>query len=104
MRSNSFAWLMNTSGLNAAILEGGYKCFRNYVLNYFANKFNLILIGGPTGSGKSEVLRELADRGEQILDLEKLQTTKALLLEELMSCRNLLSNYLNIICSLLLKS
>jgi tRNA 2-selenouridine synthase len=76
MRSNSFAWLMNTSGLNAAILEGGYKCFRNYVLNYFANKFNLILIGGPTGSGKSEVLRELADRGEQILDLEKIANHK----------------------------
>ena len=33
MRSNSFAWLMNTSGLDATLLEGGYKkiqksCFK----------------------------------------------------------------------------
>ena len=31
MRSNSFAWLMNTSGLDATILEGGYKNYRNHV-------------------------------------------------------------------------
>jgi tRNA 2-selenouridine synthase SelU len=35
MRSSSFAWLMNTAGLDAKILKGGYKSFRNHLINYF---------------------------------------------------------------------
>jgi tRNA 2-selenouridine synthase len=72
MRSNSFAWLMNTSGLNAQILEGGYKAYRNYVLNYFNIPKKLILLGGNTGSGKTEVLKKLALLNYQTVDLEKL--------------------------------
>lgn len=70
MRSNSFAWLMNTSGLDAQILIGGYKAFRNYVLQYFERKFKLILIGGSTGSGKTEILKKLAALDIQSVDLE----------------------------------
>lgn len=70
MRSNSFAWLMNTSGLEAQILTGGYKAFRNYVLQYFERKFKLILIGGSTGSGKTEILKKLAALEIQSVDLE----------------------------------
>lgn len=70
MRSNSFAWLMNTSGLEAKILSGGYKAFRNYVLQYFEQKFKLILIGGSTGSGKTEILKQLAALDIQSVDLE----------------------------------
>ncbi len=72
MRSNSFAWLMNTSGLNAQILEGGYKAYRNYVLKYFNIPKKLILLGGNTGSGKTEVLKKLALLNFQTVDLEKL--------------------------------
>ena len=70
MRSNSFAWLMNTSGLDAQILIGGYKAFRNYVLQYFERKFKLILIGGSTGSGKTEILKKLDALDIQSVDLE----------------------------------
>lgn len=70
MRSNSFAWLMNTSGLDAQILTGGYKVFRNYVLKYFEQKFKLVLIGGSTGSGKTEILKHLSSLGIQSVDLE----------------------------------
>lgn len=70
MRSNSFAWLMNTSGLEAQILTGGYKAFRNYVLQYFGQKFKLVLLGGSTGSGKTEILKHLAALGIQSVDLE----------------------------------
>lgn len=70
MRSNSFAWLMNTSGLEAQILTGGYKAFRNYVLQYFERKFKLVLLGGSTGSGKTEILKHLAALGIQSVDLE----------------------------------
>lgn len=70
MRSNSFAWLMNTSGLNAYILQGGYKAFRNYVLNYFEKDRKIILLGGKTGSGKTDVLKKLNTLSLQTVDLE----------------------------------
>lgn len=72
MRSNSFAWLMNTSGLDAKILKGGYKTYRNYVLNYFTNPKEIILLGGKTGSGKTEVLKELQILSYPVVDLEKI--------------------------------
>jgi tRNA 2-selenouridine synthase len=72
MRSQSFSWLMNTSGLNARVLEGGYKSYRNCVLKFFETKLNLKILGGPTGSGKSAILKQLANSGEQVVDLERL--------------------------------
>jgi tRNA 2-selenouridine synthase len=72
MRSQSFAWLMNTAGLQAQILDGGYKIYRNHVLNFFETNLKILLLGGPTGSGKSAVLRELKEAGQQIVDLEAL--------------------------------
>ena len=72
MRSNSFAWLMNTSGLDAVILKGGYKAFRNYVLNYFGQEQKIILLGGKTGSGKTDILKKLSEQNLQIIDLENI--------------------------------
>ena len=76
MRSNSFAWLMNTSGLDATILEGGYKNYRNHVLEYFDQKKKLVVIGGMTGSGKTDLLKKLNKIDFQIIDLEKLANHK----------------------------
>jgi len=72
MRSNSFAWLMNTSGLDACIMKGGYKAFRNYVLKYFEQERKLILLGGKTGSGKTDILKQLKEQSLQIIDLENI--------------------------------
>ena len=72
MRSGSFAWLLQTAGLHPAILTGGYKAYRNTVLSAFAEPRNLIILGGKTGSGKTDILHELARQGEQIIDLEGL--------------------------------
>lgn len=72
MRSNSFAWLMNQNGLNAQILKGGYKAYRNHVLSYFEGERKLILIGGKTGSGKTDILKKLAETSGQVVDLEKI--------------------------------
>ncbi|HEY1038553.1 MAG TPA: tRNA 2-selenouridine(34) synthase MnmH [Bacteroidia bacterium] len=76
MRSNSFAWLMNTSGLQAQILKGGYKAYRNHVLNYFENPGSIILLGGKTGSGKTDVLKELGKQQYPIVDMENLANHK----------------------------
>ncbi|GAB3891088.1 tRNA 2-selenouridine(34) synthase MnmH [Spirosoma agri] len=72
MRSGSFAWLLDTAGLTASTLVGGYKAYRNVVLSAFAEPRTLIILGGKTGSGKTDILNELARQGEQIIDLEKL--------------------------------
>jgi tRNA 2-selenouridine synthase len=72
MRSASMAWLFETSGIQCQILEGGYKSFRTKVLNYMNESFPFIVIGGLTGSGKTEALRSLALKDQQILDLESL--------------------------------
>jgi tRNA 2-selenouridine synthase len=70
MRSGSFAWLLQTAGFQANILEGGYKGYRNLVLDFFATPLNLIVLGGKTGSAKTETLHELERLGQQIIDLE----------------------------------
>ena len=72
MRSNSFAWLMNISGLEAVIMKGGYKAFRNYALKYFEQERKIILLGGKTGSGKTDILKQLKEQNIQIIDLENI--------------------------------
>ncbi|GAB4007548.1 tRNA 2-selenouridine(34) synthase MnmH [Spirosoma migulaei] len=72
MRSGSFAWLLDTAGLTASTLIGGYKAYRNTVLAAFSEPRNLIILGGKTGSGKTDILKELARQGELVIDLEGL--------------------------------
>jgi tRNA 2-selenouridine synthase len=72
MRSGSMAWLFETSGLKTGVLKGGYKSFRNHVLESFTAKYDFHVVGGETGSGKTEILHALAKKGEQIIDLEEL--------------------------------
>ncbi len=76
MRSGSFAWLLQTAGLSPAILTGGYKAYRNVVLSAFTESRNLLILGGKTGSGKTDILHQLAAQGEQIIDLEGLANHK----------------------------
>jgi len=70
MRSEAMAWLLHFYGFDAQILEGGYKAFRNHVLSTFDTPLPAIIIGGFTGSGKTEILHELQTLQEPILDLE----------------------------------
>lgn len=72
MRSSSMAWLFNTVGIKTFTLEGGYKAYRNHVRNTINKIKYLVVLGGYTGSGKTELLSELQKAGEQILDLEGL--------------------------------
>lgn len=72
MRSGAMAWALDFYGFKTFILEGGYKAFRNWTLNSFQNPLNLKVIGGMTGSKKTEMLFSLKEKGEQIIDLEGL--------------------------------
>lgn len=70
MRSSSVANLLRTAGLQVDTLDGGYKAFRRHVLDLLARPMPLVMLGGETGSGKTDILRELAALGEQTIDLE----------------------------------
>ncbi len=72
MRSAAIAWLLDLYGFEVYLLSGGYKAFRKWVLAYFDNDLPMMVIGGYTGSGKTEVLNSLASKGEFIIDLEKI--------------------------------
>jgi tRNA 2-selenouridine synthase len=72
MRSGSLAWLLRTSGFEVEVLKGGYKTWRTHVHHLFEKNLPLITVGGYTGSGKTELLIELGNQGEQVLDLEQL--------------------------------
>jgi tRNA 2-selenouridine synthase len=72
LRSGSVGWLAATLGLEHCLLTGGYKSFRRWVLAEVARPRRLTLLGGSTGSGKTEVLQALCRRGEPVIDLEAL--------------------------------
>lgn len=76
MRSAGVAWLLDLYGYKVYTLAGGYKAFRNYVLQTFDRPFQFKILGGYTGSGKTEVLNELRKRGEAVIDLETLACHK----------------------------
>ena len=72
-RSASVAMLLQFSGFDVQVLHGGYKAYRNFVLNgFFSQKLRLVILGGKTGSGKTEMLHFLREYGEQVIDLEGL--------------------------------
>ena len=72
MRSKSIVWLFETLGITCYLLEGGYKSYRKHVFREFNKPLNMILVGGRTGSGKTDILHQLRNLGEQVVDLEAL--------------------------------
>ncbi|MEZ5082174.1 MAG: tRNA 2-selenouridine(34) synthase MnmH [Bacteroidales bacterium] len=72
LRSKNMAWLFETSGLHSILLEGGYKAYRRYIREHLAEFNNVVVLGGKTGSGKSDILQELKKRGQQVVDLEQI--------------------------------
>ena len=76
MRSSSMAWLLGTVGIKTCVLKGGYKAYRRFMRRQFSKSVKLIVLGGMTGSGKTEILKELAGMGHQVVDLEGLADHK----------------------------
>lgn len=76
MRSEAMAWLFSLADIDTDVLEGGYKAYRQHILNSFTVYKKMIILGGLTGSGKTEILRYLRDSGEQVIDLEGLANHK----------------------------
>lgn len=73
MRSGSVGWLLQTAGYQVFLLSGGYKAYRRLVNEFLLTApLQLKVLGGCTGSGKTEILQKLQERGAQVIDLEKL--------------------------------
>lgn len=72
MRSAGVAWLLDLYGFKVYTLVGGYKAYRQWARQRFELPYKFHIIGGYTGSGKTQVLHELKNRGENIVDLEAL--------------------------------
>ena len=72
MRSSSMAWLASSLELPVVLLDGGYKGYRRWVLASFERPLPLLLLAGRTGTGKTDLLQALAQRGQAVVDLEGL--------------------------------
>ncbi len=72
MRSAAVAWLLDVYGYKVIQLTGGYKAYRNWVLAQFNLSYSFKVLGGYTGSGKTEILQELQKRKYSVVDLEGL--------------------------------
>lgn len=74
-RSSAMATVLSQVGWRTTLLVGGYKTYRREVTARLYDgglSLKVVLVDGNTGSGKTEVLGLLAERGEQVIDLEDL--------------------------------
>ena len=72
MRSASMAWLAQQIDLNPHLLRGGYKAYRHWAQSRFDQEWPLRIMGGRTGTGKTDLLLALQNKGVAVLDLEGL--------------------------------
>lgn len=79
MRSGSMEWLLKFAGFKVHRISGGYKAYRHWIaeiIENFSSNGNWKVVGGMTGSGKTNVLHALRNKGEQVIDLEGLANHK----------------------------
>ena len=70
MRSGSVDWLLRTAEVPAARCHGGYKACRAVLRETFQTARPYLVLGGMTGTAKTDVIHALADQKERTLDLE----------------------------------
>ena len=75
MRSAGVAWLLDLYGFKVYTIVGGYKSFRRWCTAQFGKQYPFKIIGGYTGSGKTETLQALSS-GKAVIDLEALASHK----------------------------
>lgn len=72
-RSRTLVAFLNSLGVHALKLDGGYKKYRKYILKALPEtmkEVKFVVLYGNTGVGKTEVLKALEQKGIDILDLE----------------------------------
>jgi tRNA 2-selenouridine synthase len=75
MRSLAVATICNLTGVHVFRLKGGYRAFRRFILRRIeeiSEGLKVVVLYGPTGVGKTRILRELKEEGYPVVDLEGL--------------------------------
>ncbi|CAM3739314.1 tRNA 2-selenouridine(34) synthase MnmH [Mesobacillus zeae] len=74
MRSKAVATFLEYSGCESIRLSGGYRAFREYILEEIPMLLpkKAVIIHGMTGTGKTDILHELQAKGYPVLDLEQM--------------------------------
>ena len=75
-RSTEVCRLVNEAGTPARRILGGYREYRREIRKFITRPRKLLIIGGKTGSGKTELLLGLKERNVQVIDLEGLANHK----------------------------
>lgn len=74
-RSKAMATILHAVGWNVTLIAAGYKGYRAHVreaLDRLCPQLQCRILTGLTGSGKSRLLRRMAELGAQVLDLENI--------------------------------
>ena len=88
-RSHAMATVLAQVGWRTSLLTGGYKTYRRQVVRALYDATppaDVVLLGGATGVGKTELLERLGRRGVQVIDLEGLAEHRGSLLGALPGC------------------
>lgn len=75
MRSKTASTLLSILGGRIYRIQGGFRAYRSWVvetLEAYELKQPLIVLNGLTGTGKTNILRSLREKGYPVLDLEGL--------------------------------
>lgn len=78
MRSLALTQVLDLMGIPVYRLLGGYKAYRKQVLNFFQGgfPFQVVVLRGNTGVGKTEMLGRLRQEGYPAIDLEGLANNR----------------------------
>ena len=79
MRSSSITALFASLGYRVLKLDGGYKAYRDFILNRLPienEKFKYLVIHGRTGVGKTKILNRMNELGVSVMNLEKMASHK----------------------------
>lgn len=74
MRSKAVVTFLEFAGIRAKRLSGGYKAYRQYILQDIPHLLpeRAVVLHGLTGVGKTEILKLLNGMGYPVLDLEEM--------------------------------
>ena len=76
LRSALMAEVFSKAGYEVDLLTGGYKAYRQFIREKLSSPATIFVLGGYTGSGKTELLKAIGSLGEQVVDLEGLACHK----------------------------
>jgi tRNA 2-selenouridine synthase len=68
--------LLDLYGFEVYTLAGGYKVYRNWVLQQFNLPYSFRMLGGCTGTGKTHLIQLLQKQGSAAIDLEGIASHK----------------------------